>query len=54
MDKGIYFGDMVNQTSYILNKDLDFSGATAGHYHINVSVYDQAGKYALYAFHLDR
>lgn len=46
--------DMVGQTSFVLNKDLDITGAPAGHYHVNVKVIDQAGKSMLYQFHLDR
>jgi hypothetical protein len=46
--------NMVNQTSFNLNKNIDVSSAPSGHYHINVTVVDMAGKQALYAFHLDR
>jgi hypothetical protein len=46
--------EMINQTSFPLNKNIDVSSAPAGHYHINISVHDQAGKHALYAFHMDR
>jgi hypothetical protein len=45
---------MVDQTTFRLNKDIDVSSAPTGHYHINVTVVDKAGKQALYAFHLDR
>lgn len=45
---------MVDQSTFRLNKDIDVSSAPAGHYHINVTVVDKAGKQALYAFHLDR
>lgn len=46
--------DMVNQTSYNLNKNIDINGAPAGHYHINVKLTDQADKTMLYQIHLDR
>jgi uncharacterized membrane protein len=45
---------MVDQSTFRLNKDIDVSSAPGGHYHINVTVVDKAGKQALYAFHLDR
>jgi len=45
---------MIDQSTFRLNKDIDVSSAPAGHYHINVTVFDKAGKQALYAFHLDR
>ncbi|WP_345952656.1 DUF4625 domain-containing protein [Mucilaginibacter sp. PAMB04168] len=46
--------EMVDQTSYRLSKDIDLSGAPAGHYHVNITVFDKAGKQALYAYHLDK
>jgi hypothetical protein len=46
--------DMVDQTTFRFNKDLNLSDAPSGHYHINVTVYDKQGKHALYAYHLDR
>lgn len=48
------YTDMADQTSFRLNKDIDMSSAPSGHYHINITVFDKAGKQALYAFHLDR
>lgn len=45
---------MVDQTTYRLNNNIDVSSAPSGHYHINVTVVDKAGKQALYTFHLDR
>lgn len=48
------YTEMVDQTTFRLNKDIDVSSAPSGHYHINVTVVDKAGKKALYAFHLDR
>ena len=45
---------MVDQSTFRLNKDIDLSSAPGGHYHINLTVVDKAGKQVLYAFHLDR
>jgi hypothetical protein len=52
--KEFTYTDMADQTSFRLNKDIDLSSAPSGHYHINITVFDKAGKQALYAFHLDR
>jgi hypothetical protein len=45
--------DMVDQTTFRFNKDINLSDAPSGHYHINVTVNDKQGKHALYAYHLD-
>jgi hypothetical protein len=52
--KEFTYTDMADQTSFRLNKDIDMSSAPSGHYHINITVFDKAGKNASYAFHLDR
>jgi hypothetical protein len=36
--------DLVGQTAYSLNKNIDMSQAPNGHYHVNIRVTDQAGK----------
>ncbi|PST83678.1 hypothetical protein C7T94_14195 [Pedobacter yulinensis] len=46
--------DMVDQARYQVNKDIDLSAAPAGHYHVNVTVFDKVGKQALYAYHFDK
>lgn len=46
--------DMVGQTSYILNKDVDITGSPAGHYHVNITLTDKAGKSTGYHYHIDK
>ncbi len=45
--------DMIGKTSFELNKDIDITGAPEGHYHINVTLYDKAGKTMFYQLHID-
>lgn len=45
---------MVDQQTFQLDKNIDITGAPAGHYHINVTLFDQVGKSVFYQFHLDR
>lgn len=46
--------DLVGKTSYTLNKTIDMSTAPAGaHYHVNITVYDQAGKERFTQLHIN-
>jgi len=45
---------MVGQTAYQLTRDIDISAAPNGHYHVNITVTDQAGKEAVYQYHVDK
>lgn len=46
--------DMVGETTYALNKNIDISDSPSGHYHINIAITDQAGKQISYSYHLDK
>lgn len=46
--------DFVGKTSYVLSKDIDIYQSPAGHYHVNIRVTDQAGKYRTYPYELNK
>ncbi|WP_291908896.1 DUF4625 domain-containing protein [Chitinophaga sp. CB10] len=45
---------MVGQTTYHLHKHVNVSAAPAGHYHVHITVKDQAGKEREIEEHFDK
>jgi len=45
---------MVGRTSFSLDRDIDISDAPNGHYHVNITIIDQAGKRMGYHDHFDK
>jgi hypothetical protein len=45
---------IVGQTEIVFSKTVDMSSFPAGHYHINITILDQAGKSVVYSYHMDK
>ncbi|RZK40935.1 MAG: DUF4625 domain-containing protein [Pedobacter sp.] len=46
--------DLVGSTNYAFNKVIDLSEAPNGHYHVNIRILDQTGKFITYSPHFDK
>ena len=46
--------EMLGQTSFSWNEDIDISAAPAGHYHVNIKLSDQKEKHVTYSYHFDK
>jgi len=47
-------GNLFDQTSFMLDWYFDISEAPAGHYHVNITIIDQAGRQMGYHDHFDK
>ncbi|WP_410221146.1 DUF4625 domain-containing protein [Pedobacter sp.] len=46
--------DIKGFVSFMLNKNIDISSAPSGHYHLNITIIDQAEKQMSYHYHFDK